>query len=63
MTEAHEDAQKQLSIAVPRKRCSENIQQFYRRPPMLKCDFHKFSKHLFLRTLLEGSFWMRLVSN
>ena len=26
---------------VPRKRCSENMQQIYRRTPILKCDFNK----------------------
>ena len=33
--------QKQLSRGVPRKRCSENMQQIYRRTPMPKCDFNK----------------------
>ena len=32
--------QKQLSRDLLRKTCSENIQQIYRRTPMLKCDFH-----------------------
>ena len=31
--------QKQPSIGVLRKRCSENMQQVYRRTPMPKCDF------------------------
>ena len=30
---------------VPRKRCSENMQQIYRRTPMPKCDFSK-AEHL-----------------
>ena len=29
---------------VPRKRCSENMQQIYRRTPMPKCDFNKAAK-------------------
>ena len=30
------------------KRCSENMQQIYRRTPMLKCDFIKFALQLYL---------------
>ena len=52
--------EKQPSRGVLRKRCSENIQQIYRRTPMPKCDYNKVAKqhleHLFLRTLLEGCF-------
>ena len=33
--------QKQPLGGVPRKRCSENMQQIYRRTPMPKCDFNK----------------------
>ena len=33
--------QKQPARAVLSKRCSENMQQIYRRTPMLKCDFNK----------------------
>ena len=32
---------KQPPRGFPRKRCFENIQQIYRRSPMLKCDFNK----------------------
>ena len=32
------EQQKQLSRSVLRKRCSENMQQIYRRTPMPKCD-------------------------
>ena len=35
---------KQPLRGVPRKRCSENMQQIYRRIPMLKCDFNKVAK-------------------
>ena len=38
--------QKQPSRGVPRKRCSENVQQIYRRTPMPKCDFNKVAKQL-----------------
>ena len=38
---------------VPRKRCSENMQQIYRRTPMLKCDFNKAAA-----TLLKSHFGM-----
>ena len=33
--------QKQPSRGVRRKRCSENMQQIYRRTPIPKCDFNK----------------------
>ena len=33
--------QKQPSRGVLNKSCSENMQQIYRRTPMLKCDFNK----------------------
>ena len=39
--------QKQSSRAVLIKRCSENIQQMYRRTPMPKCDFNKVAKQLY----------------
>ena len=33
--------QKQPPRGVIRKRCSENMQQIYRKTPMPKCDFNK----------------------
>ena len=57
--------QKQPSKGVPRKRCSENMQQIYRRTPMPNCDFNKVAKQLywnhtstwvFLRIPLDGCF-------
>ena len=33
--------QKQLSTSVLRKRCSENMQQIYKKTPIPKCDFNK----------------------
>ena len=38
--------QKQPSRGVPRKKCSENVQQIYRRTLMPKCDFNKVAKQL-----------------
>ena len=35
--------QKKPSRGVLRKECSENMQQMYRRTPMLKCDFNKLA--------------------
>ena len=35
------DFQKQPPRGIPRKRCSENMQQFYRRTSMPKCDLNK----------------------
>ena len=39
--------QKQPSRGVPRERCSENMQQIYRRTPMPKCDFNKVALKLY----------------
>ena len=39
--------QKQPSSSVPRKRCSGNMQQIYRRTTMLKCDFNKVVLQLY----------------
>ena len=40
-------AQKQPPRGVPRKKCSEIMQQIYRRTPMPKCDFNKVAKQLY----------------
>ena len=40
------NTQKQPSRGVLRKRYSENMQQIYRRTPMMKCDFNKVAKQL-----------------
>ena len=34
-------SQKQPPTSISQKRCSENMQQIYRRTPMPKCDFNK----------------------
>ena len=39
--------QKQPLRDVPRKKCSENMQQICRRTPMSKCDFNKVAKQLY----------------
>ena len=36
---------KQPSRGVLKKRCSENMQQIYRKTPMSKCDFKKVALH------------------
>ena len=36
--------QKQLRRGVLIKRCSENLQQIYRKTPISKCDFNKIGK-------------------
>ena len=43
----HTNTQKQPSSGVLRKRCSENMQQIYRRKPMPKCDFNRVAKQLY----------------
>ena len=42
----YEYFQMQLSRGVLIKRCSENIQQIYKRTPMPKCDFNKVAKQI-----------------
>ena len=49
--------QKQPPRCVPRKRCSENIKQIYRRAPMPKCDFNKSC----FATLLKPHFGMSVL--
>ena len=60
--------QKQSSRGFPRKRCSENTQQIYRRTPVPKCDFNKvvwfqntfFKEHLGLSTS-ESSYQLKQI--
>ena len=42
--------QKQPLRGVIRKKCSEDMQQIYRRTPMPKCNFNKGAKQLYWRT-------------
>ena len=46
----------------PRKRCSENMQQIYRRTPMLKCDFNKVGKQFYLNHTLAWVFSYKFVA-
>ena len=41
------EVQKQPLRGVPRKRCSENMQEIYRRTPMPNCDFNKVALQLY----------------
>ena len=43
----HYELQKQPPRGVSKKRCSENMQQIYRRTPMPKCDFNKVALQLY----------------
>ena len=56
----YSNSQKEPSGGVLRKRCSENIQQIYRRIPMTKCDFKKVASQLYccFATLLKSHFGM-----
>ena len=38
---SYQNIQKQSSRSVRKKRCSEDMQQIYKRTPMPKCDFNK----------------------
>ena len=48
--------QKQPLRGVPRKRCSVNMQQIYRRTSMPKCDFNKVAKQLYWNYILAWVF-------
>ena len=43
----YKEIEKQPPRGVLRKRCSENMQQIYRRTPMPKSDFNKVAKQLY----------------
>ena len=47
---------KQLSRGVLRKKCSENMQQIYKRTPMPKCDFNKLALQLYWNRTLAWVF-------
>ena len=58
--------QKQPPRGVPRKKCSENMQQIYRRTRMPKCDFNKVAAYdkiwdifsnIFLYECNQGTFF------
>ena len=48
--------QKQPPRRVPRERCSENIQEIYRRTPMPKCDFNKVALQFYWNHTLAWAF-------
>ena len=56
----HSIIQKHPSRCVPKKRCSENMQQIYRRKPMPKCDFQKVanSRLIFYYRLMVVENWL-----
>ena len=51
--------QKQPPKGVFKERCSENMQQIYRRTSMPKCDFNKVAFQLGPATLLKKRLWHR----
>ena len=54
--------QKQPYRDVLSKRCSENMQQFYRRTPMLKCDFNKVALQLLQNHLSVWVFFCKFAA-
>ena len=48
------DIQKQPPRGFRRKRCSENMQQIYRRIPMPRCDFNKVASNFIEVALRRG---------
>ena len=53
--------QKQPPRGLPRKRCSEKMQQSCRRTPMPKCDFNKVAKQLYWVALRHGCYPVNLL--
>ena len=47
---------KHVYRGVPRKSCSESMQQIYRRTPVPKCDFNKVAKQLYSNHTLAWMF-------
>ena len=54
---------RQLSRGVLKKRCSENMQQIYRRAPVPKCDFNKVTSSVIKITLRHGCSPVNLLHN
>ena len=54
---------KQPLRVVPIKRCSENVQQIYRRTPMLKCDFLLYICCTFWEYLFLEHLWVAASEN
>ena len=51
-----DNEQSQPPSGVLSKRCSENMQQMYRRTPLPKCDFNKVAKRLYWNHTLAWVF-------
>ena len=56
------DFQKLQPRGVPRKRCSENMQQIYRRAPMPKCDFREVALQLYWNHIWARAFSCKFVA-
>ena len=56
------DVQKPSPRGILTKRCSENIQQIYRKTPTPKCDFYKFSKQLYWNHTLAWVFFCKFAA-
>ena len=52
---------KQPPRGVLRKRCSQSIQQIYRRAPMLKCNFNKVARNVIEILLRYGCSFVNLL--
>ena len=55
--------QEQPSRVVFKKRCSENMQQIYRRIPIPKCDFNKVASQLYWNRILAWLFSCKFAAN
>ena len=55
------DLQNQPPRGVLKKSCSENMQQIYRKTPLLKCDFNKVALHFIEIVLQHGYFPVNLL--
>ena len=58
----HGNYQKQSSRGIFVKRCSENMQQIYRKTTMPKCDFNKVAKQLYWNHTLAWVFFCKFTS-
>ena len=55
-------AKKQPSRGILKRRCSENMQQIYRRTPMSKCYFNKVAKQLYWNRTLAWVFFRKFAA-
>ena len=54
--------QEQPLRGVARKRCSDNMQQMYRRTPLPKCDFNNVAKQLYWNHTSEWVFFCKFAA-